>query len=51
MVRKYDSHTLSEMEVISFAQTQVKDPVQPYLNIIVNGELRENIARCDKKKL
>ena len=50
------SHTLSEMEVISFDQTQLKDPDQPYLNInrgnevykemfLENGVPRENIAR------
>ena len=50
------SHTLSEIEVISFAQTQLKDPDQPYLNINIvneiykemffeNGELRENIVQ------
>ena len=56
--KKHDSisHTLSEIEVISFDQTQLKDPDQPYLNINIgnevykemfleNGEPRENIAR------
>ena len=56
------SHTLSVIEVISFAQTQLKDPDQPYLNINIvneiykemlleNGELHENVARGYKKKL
>ena len=55
------NHTLSEIEVISFPQTQLKDPDQPSVNINIvneiykemfleNGELRKNIARGYKKK-
>ena len=46
-------HILSEIEVISFAQTLLKDTDQPYLNInlmneifkifLENGELREKL--------
>ena len=57
--KKNEINTLKkkkEIEVISFAQTQLKDPDQPYLNINIvneiykemffeNGELRENIVQ------
>ena len=50
------SHTLSEIEVLNFVQTQLKDPDEPYLDINIvneiykemlleNGEQHENIAR------
>ena len=56
------SHTLSEIEVLNFVQTQLKDPDEPYLDINMvneiykemlpeNGEQHQNIARDYKKKL
>ena len=56
------SHTLSDIEVLNFVQTKLKDPDQPHLDINIvneiykemlleNGEQHENIARDYKKKL